>query len=57
VGARNLITPADEVEEAFFPYPSDIIDAVHEHIMPLKDYTVARPCDVGDLMRRSAEGI
>jgi 2-oxoisovalerate dehydrogenase E1 component len=31
VGARNWITPPDEVEDAFFPYPSDIIDAVHEH--------------------------
>ncbi|NOZ19710.1 MAG: dehydrogenase, partial [Planctomycetes bacterium] len=57
VGARNWITPADEVEEAFFPYPADILDAIHEHIMPLKDYTVTRRCDVSDLMRRSAEGI
>ena len=24
VGARNWITPADEVEDAFFPQPSDI---------------------------------
>ena len=31
VGARNWITPPDEVEEAFFPFPVDIIDAVHEH--------------------------
>ncbi|MEW6358068.1 MAG: thiamine pyrophosphate-dependent enzyme [Planctomycetota bacterium] len=57
VGARNWITPADEVEEAFFPYPSDILDAIHEHIMPLKNYTVARRCDVGNLMRRCAEGV
>jgi len=57
VGARNWITPADEVEDAFFPYPNDIIDAVHEHILPLKGYTVSRDCSVGDLMRRSAQGI
>jgi 2-oxoisovalerate dehydrogenase E1 component len=57
VGARNWITPPDEIEDAFFPYPADIIDAVHEHIVPLKGYTVKRDCSVAELMRRSAEGI
>jgi 2-oxoisovalerate dehydrogenase E1 component len=57
VGARNWITPADEVEDAFFPYPSDILDAIHEHIVPLKGYKVARPCSNEELMRRSREGI
>jgi 2-oxoisovalerate dehydrogenase E1 component len=57
VGARNWITPADEVEDAFFPYPSDILDAVHEHILPLKGYTVGRQCSVEELARRSKEGI
>lgn len=57
VGARNWITPADEVEDAFFPYPSDILDAVHEHILPLKGYSLTRECGVADLMRRSKEGI
>jgi 2-oxoisovalerate dehydrogenase E1 component len=57
VGARNWITPADEVEEAFFPYPCDLLDAVHEHILPLKGYTVTRDCSNKDLARRSAEGL
>ena len=57
VGSRNWITPADEVEDAFFPYPSDILDAVHEHIIPLKGYTVQRDCSIEDLMRRNKEGI
>ena len=57
VGARNWITPADEVEDAFFPYPCDILDAVHEHIVPLKGYTVSRDCGDEELMRRSREGI
>ena len=57
VGARNWITPADEVEDAFFPYPCDLVDAVHEHLIPLKGYTPGRPGDVAELMRRSAEGI
>jgi 2-oxoisovalerate dehydrogenase E1 component len=57
VGARNWITPADEVEDAFFPYPCDLLDAVHEHIVPLKGYTLSRDCGVEELMRRSREGI
>ena len=57
VGARNWITPADEVEDAFFPYPCDLLDAIHEHIFPLKGYTVSRECSVEELMRRSREGI
>jgi len=57
VGARNWITPQDEVEDAFFPYPVDIMDAIHEHIVPLKGYTVSRDCSIKDQLRRSAEGI
>ena len=57
VGARNWITPADEVEDAFFPFPSDIIDAVHTQIMPLSGYTPKRECSDADQMRRSREGI
>ena len=57
VGARNWITPADEVEDAFFPFPADILDAVHEHILPLKGYQVARPGHSGELLRRCSLGI
>jgi len=57
VGARNWITPQDEIEDSFFPYPSDIIDAVHEHVRPLSGYTPQRECDVNELKRRSQEGV
>jgi 2-oxoisovalerate dehydrogenase E1 component len=57
VGARNWITPPDEVEDAFFPFPSDFLDAVHTHIQPLKGYEVKRRTDTEDLMRRSQEGV
>jgi len=57
VGSRNWITPADEVEDAFFPFPGDILDAVHEHIAPLKDYRPARECGVEELMQRSKVGL
>jgi 2-oxoisovalerate dehydrogenase E1 component len=57
VGARNWITPPDEVEDSFFPFPSDIMDAIHTHIEPLPGYTVKRPCDMEELTRRSNEGV
>jgi len=57
LGARNWITPPDEVEEAFFPFPADFLDAIHEHIMPLKGYRVKRDCSASDLIRRNQYGI
>jgi 2-oxoisovalerate dehydrogenase E1 component len=57
VGARNWITPADEVEDSFFPFPSDILDAVHEHVRPLKNYKPARDCSIDELLRRSRAGV
>jgi 2-oxoisovalerate dehydrogenase E1 component len=57
VGARNWITPGDEVEDSFFPFPSDIFDAIHEYIQPLKGYTVKRRCDVSDQLRRNLLGV
>jgi 2-oxoisovalerate dehydrogenase E1 component len=57
VGSRNWITPADEVEDAFFPQPADMIDAVHEHILPLSGYTPARPCSISELLQCSKQGV
>ncbi len=57
VGARNWITPPDEIEASFFPYPPDILDAVHEHILPLPGYTAKRECDTENLLWRSRNGL
>jgi 2-oxoisovalerate dehydrogenase E1 component len=57
VGSRNWITPADEVEDCFFPQPADFLDAIHEYIQPLKGYSVKRECSSADLLRRSREGV
>jgi 2-oxoisovalerate dehydrogenase E1 component len=57
VGARNWITPPDEVEDAFFPFPADILDAVHTHILPLEGYESSRAADNSELIRRSMEGV
>ncbi len=57
VGARNWITPADEVEDSFFPFPSDILDVVHEHVIPLRNYRSARECSTAELLRRSRQAV
>ena len=57
VGSRNWITPAYELEEAFFPQTGWFIDAIHEKIVPLKGHVVGQ--NFGDLeqIRRSKLGI
>jgi 2-oxoisovalerate dehydrogenase E1 component len=57
LGARNWITPPDEVEEAFFPYRGDFLDMIHEHILPLKGYAPKRDCSVPELLRRNQRGV
>ncbi|UCD49018.1 MAG: hypothetical protein JSW27_15965 [Phycisphaerales bacterium] len=57
LGARNWITPPDEIEDAFFPYPADILDVVHQHIIPLAGYQSRRDYSEEDLKRRAAQGI
>jgi len=57
LGARNWITPPAELEDSFFPYPGDFLDAIHEHILPLAGYTVQRECSNEALIRRSREGV
>ncbi|MCW5978416.1 MAG: hypothetical protein KIT09_10080 [Bryobacteraceae bacterium] len=57
IGARNWITPAAELEAAFFPQKSWLIDAIHERILPLKGHEPATAQTLGELARRSRLGI
>jgi len=57
VGSRNWITPAAELEEAFFPQASWLVDAVHERILPLKDHRPSTNQTLGELSRRARLGI
>ncbi|MCG8481396.1 MAG: dehydrogenase, partial [Spirochaetales bacterium] len=57
VGSRNWITPAVELEDAFFPQPEWIVDAIHEHIVPLSGHTVTTVQKNGELLRRYREGV
>jgi 2-oxoisovalerate dehydrogenase E1 component len=57
VGSRNWITPAHELENAFFPQPGWFIDAIHEKIVPLKGHVVGQNFSVPEQIRRSKLGI
>ena len=57
VGSRNWITPAAELESMFFPQPEWLLDAIHERIMPLKDYEPSTNQTNGELARRLRLGI
>ncbi len=57
LGAKNWITPPDEIEDSFFPYPSDFLDTIHENIIPLKGYTAQRDCTDSFLTDQAKKGI
>ena len=57
VGSRNWITPAAEMEDAFFPQANWIVDAVHERLIPLSDHQVTTNPTLGELSRRSRAGV
>jgi 2-oxoisovalerate dehydrogenase E1 component len=57
VGSRNWITPAAEMEAAFFPQKHWMIDAVHERILPLPGHTPSTNQTAGEIARRAREGV
>ncbi len=57
VGSRNWITPAYELEEAFFPQPEWFIDAIHEKIMPLKGHVSSQNFSDLEQIRRAKLGV
>ena len=57
VGAKNWITPAHELEDAFFPQPEWIVDAIHERILPLQGHTCSHNCTELEQIRENKRGI
>jgi len=57
VGAKNWITPPFEFDEFFFPQESWILDAIHEKILPLKDYVPTQSYTEAEKMRTLREGV
>ena len=57
VASRNWITPAHELEEAFFPQPSWIIDAIDAKIVPLPGHERITKQDKAEKLRRERAGV
>ncbi len=57
LGSRNWITPAHELEDAFFPQPSWFLDLIHERIQPLKGYIPGQNFTDGEMVKRAKKGI
>ena len=57
VGSRNWITPAYELEDAFFPQPDWFLDAIHEKIVPLQGHVPTRNFTDNEQIRRAKNGI
>ena len=57
VGSRNWITPAYELEYAFFPQEESFLDAVHEKIVPLKGYIPVSNFTNAEQIRRQKLGV
>lgn len=57
LGSRNWITPAHELEEAFFPQPVWFLDMIHERIQPLNGYVPGQNFTDGEMMKRAKKGI
>ncbi|MDR0348949.1 MAG: dehydrogenase [Tannerella sp.] len=57
LGSRNWITPAYELEYAFFPQPESFIDIIHEKIVPLKGHIPTGNFTRAEQIRRAKKGI
>ncbi len=57
LGSRDWITPAYELEYAFFPQAESFIDIIHEKIVPLKGHVVTQNFTSAEQIRRSKLGI
>jgi len=57
VGSRNWIIPAYELEDAFFPQPDWIIDAIHTCILPLEGHIVKNDFSDKTKIERAKRGI
>ena len=57
VGARNWITPAAELEDAFFPQTEWILDTIHQRVMPLPDHQTTTDHGLGAIVHRNRLGV
>ncbi len=57
VASKNWITPAHELEEAFFPQPSWILDAIDAKILPLEGHVRVTNQTKAEKLRNENRGV
>ncbi len=57
VGSRNWITPAAELEDAFFPQKEWILDTLHERLLPLPGHRPTTRQAASEIIWRNRLGI
>ena len=57
VASKNWITPAHELEEAFFPQPGWIIDAINAKILPIPGYTNTTDQSLAKKLDNESKGV
>lgn len=57
VGSKNWITPPAEMEQYYFEHADSIVDAIHEQILPIKDYVPKNNYTDGEFYRTSSQGV
>ena len=57
VASKNWITPAHELEEAFFPQPSWIIDAINAKILPIPGYENTTNQSLAKKLENESKGV
>lgn len=57
VASKNWITPAHELEEAFFPQPSWILDAIDAKIVPLPGYVRTTDQSLSKKLDNESKGV
>lgn len=57
VGAKNWITPAHELENAFFPQPEWMVDAIHQRMLPLPGHVSTHNWTELEQIRENKRGI
>ncbi len=57
VGAKNRVLPVGESAKEIFPSAETILDAIHQKILPLKDYTAHSDFSTQERIRRAKLGL
>ena len=57
LGTKNWVTPSAEYDDYFFVQSSDIIDAVHERLLPLEGHEPSPEYRKAEILRKAQRGV